>query len=91
MLLRKKEIKCEHCGAILFNIPLYLSNFHINLEEDWLTEKQYGYLRGDLEWNCPMCQKLNRENIKLLLGEDAYISIIANKYSGYSVEEVRYV
>ena len=89
MLLRKKEVKCEHCKAILSNIPLYLSNFHIKIEDDWNGYRQE-YLRGDLEWNCPMCNKLNREDIKLLLSEEAYISIITNRYTGYSVEEVRY-
>ena len=90
MLLRKQEVKCERCKAILSNIPLYLSNFHINIEEDWNGQREE-WLRGDLEWYCPKCQKLNREDIKLLLGKEAYISIIANRYTGYSVEEVRYV
>ena len=90
MLLRKKEVKCERCGAILSNIPLYLSNFHINVEEDWMEHRQE-FLRGDLEWNCPICKGLNREDIKLLLDEEAYISIITNRYTGYSAEEVRYI
>ena len=76
--------------AVLLNIPLYLSDFHINIEGDWRNRRQE-YLRGDLEWNCPMCNKLNRENIKLLLNEEAYISIIANRYNGYSIEEVQYI
>ena len=91
MLLRQKEVKCEKCKAQLFNIPLYLSNFHIDIKEKNWEGNREEWLRGDLEWYCPMCQRLNREDIKLLLDEEAYISIIANRYTGYSVEEVRYV
>lgn len=90
MLLRKEEVKCEKCKAQLFNIPLYLNNFHINIEEDWLGRREE-WLKGNLEWYCPICQKLNGESVKLLLGENSYIAIIKNKCSGYSIEEVRYV
>jgi phage FluMu protein Com len=89
MLLRKKEVKCEKCKVQLFDIPLYLSNFHIDIKENWEGYREE-WLRGDLEWYCPKCQKLNRDSIKLLLGENSYIAILKNRFSEYHAEEVRY-
>lgn len=89
MLLKKDEIVCRKCKAILYNIPLYLDRFHINIDEGWEGKRQE-WLTGGLQWKCPLCNTLNEEDIKLLLGEDAYISIIANEYLGYSTEIVSY-
>lgn len=90
MLLRKKEAKCGKCKAKLFDIPLYLSDFHISVENNWMGEREEK-LRGDLEWHCPMCQRLNRESIGLLLGQNSYIAILKNRYDEYYAEEVEYV
>ena len=90
MLLRKKEVKCEKCKVQLFDIPLYLSNFYIDIKENWEGYREE-WLRGDLEWYCPKCQKLNRDSIKLLLGENSYIAILKSRFFEYHAEEVKYV
>ena len=89
MLIRKKEVHCEKCQARILYVPLYMSNFHISVEKDW-NEHREETLRGDLQWNCPMCNYTNREIIHLFLNEDDYISIIVNKFTDYSREEVEY-
>lgn len=89
MLLRKKEAKCEKCKATILYIPLYMSDFHINVGEDWNGRREET-LKGDLQWNCPMCKHINREDIRLILNEEAYISVIVNRLNGYSREEVKY-
>ena len=89
MFIREKEVKCEKCKATILNIPLYMSDFHINVGEAWNHYREET-LTGNLLWNCPMCNHLNRENIRLILNEEAYISIIVNRLNGYSREEVTY-
>ena len=89
MFIREKEAHCNKCKATILNVPLYMSNFHINVGEDWNNHREET-LRGDLQWNCPICNHINREDIRLILNEEAYISIIVNRLNGYSREEVKY-
>lgn len=89
MFIREKEAYCKKCQATILNVPLYMSNFHINIGETWNGYREET-LTGDLQWNCPMCNHINREDIRLILNEEAYISVIVNRLNGYSREEVKY-
>jgi hypothetical protein len=89
MFIREKEAHCKKCQATILNVPLYMSNFHINVGTDWSGYREET-LTGDLQWNCPMCNHTNIEDVRLLLSEEAYISVIVNRCDGYSREEVKY-
>ena len=89
MFIREKEVHCEKCKATILNIPLYMSNFQINIEKTWNGYREET-LSGNLLWNCPMCNHINIEKICLTLNEEEYISVIVNRLNGYSREEVKY-
>ena len=89
MFIRKKEVHCNKCKATILNIPLYMSNFHINIEKTWDNYPEE-ILTGILQWNCPMCNYSNKEDIRLILNKEAYISVIVNRLNGYSREVVEY-
>lgn len=91
MLLRKQNVRCESCKAILHNIPLYLHHFRIDILDNPLAFEKDEILRGNLVWHCPVCNYINSESTKAYLGEDDYIAIIASKYEGHTTEKVGYV
>ena len=66
-----------------------MSDFHINIGETCNGYREET-LTGALQWNCPMCNHTNIEDIRLILNEEAYISVIVNRLNGYSREEVKY-